>query len=127
MLREHYKKDAFSVAGAMCLMVDKENANALCFTTLEGDAILSSINAFHALVVCANYIMGFMSPIFPKVCNSSGHPFMVPSKSFQRKIESMEPYHVDLARDADFFFAPNELFIDYLRRGLYKAIFSLIF
>jgi len=116
ILRKYYKKDAHPVAGAMCLMVDEENANVLCFATLEGEAIRSSNNAFHALVVCGDYVVDFMSPIFPETCKSSGHPFMAPSKSFQRKIETMASSHTDLSRDGDFFFSPNELLTDHLKK-----------
>lgn len=41
---------------------------------------------------------------------------MAPSKSFQRKIKTMESSHTDLRRNGDFFFSPNELLTDHLKK-----------
>lgn len=104
ILRQYYKKDAFPVAGGMCLLVDEVRSDALCFAT----------TSFHAVVVCDDHIVDFMSPIFPDVCASSGHSFAAPAKSFQRRIDSMAPSHNHLLREGDFFFASNQQLTDYL-------------
>ena len=107
ILRHHYRKDAQPIAGAMCLMTNEQDSNVMCFAKIEGDVIYSSNDAFHALVAYGDHLIDFMSPIFTDTAKSSERAFVPPSRSFQRRIDSMKSSHTKLRVDGDFFFLPN--------------------
>ncbi|MFK8399135.1 DUF2026 family protein [Pseudomonas sp. BGr12] len=116
ILRQHYKKDAHPLAGAMCLMTATDDSKVMCFAKIEDGEARSSADAFHALVVCDDYLIDFMSPIFPETAQSSQHVFIPAAKSFQKPVSSMSPSPSDLTEAGDFFFDPNQELTDSLRR-----------
>lgn len=122
ILRHHYRKEALPLAGAMCLMVDGKEANALCFATVENDEMQSSENGFHAMVACGDHVIDFMSPIFPETSKSAKHDFIAPAKSFQRRIDSMTSSPSGLSKDGDFFFDPNMQLTDYLEQRVAQSL-----
>lgn len=123
ILRQHYKKEAHPLAGAMCLMTDTEDSKVMCFATLEKGEASSSADAFHAIVLCDGYLIDFMSPIFPETAQSSQHGFLPAAKSFQRRIDSMSPSAMDLVQAGDFFFEPNQGLTDSLCRKVVESQF----
>lgn len=124
ILRHHYGKDAQPLAGAVCLMVNEGGANVLCFATIDGSEIHSSVDAFHAMVACGDHLIDFMSPIFNEHAISSELGFVPPSKSFQRPIKTMSSSHNALRFDGDFFFDPNIKLTEYLIKQIAQSQFQ---
>lgn len=108
ILRQHYKKDAHPLAGAMCLMADADDSKVMCFANIVDGQARSSVDAFHALVVCDDHLIDFMSPIFPETAQSSRHDFIPAAKSFQKPVSSISSSPMDLNHAGDFFFDPNQ-------------------
>ncbi|MGK9419312.1 DUF2026 family protein [Pseudomonas cedrina] len=123
ILRQHYRKEAHPLAGAMCLMTDGEDSKVMCFATIEDGEAYSSPSAFHAMVACDGYLIDFMSPIFPETAKSSHHAFTPPAKSFQRKFDTMNPSPMELEQAGDFFFDPNPVLTDNLVRKVLESQF----
>lgn len=123
ILRQHYRREAHPLAGAMCLMTDVEDSKVMCFATIEDGEAHSSPSAFHAMVACDGYLIDFMSPIFPETAKSSHHAFTPPAKSFQRKFDTMNPSPMELEQAGDFFFDPNPVLTDKLVRKVLESRF----
>jgi len=124
ILRHHYRKEAKPLAGAVCLMVNEEGANVLCFAKIDGGEIHSSGEAFHAMVACGDHLIDFMSPIFNEHAISSQLEVIPPSKSFQRLITSMTGSHNALRLDGDFFFDPNIELTEHLELQVTQSRFQ---
>lgn len=107
LLREFYKKDARPVIGAMVLLVNDDQRNAMMFATLEEGHMKSTKAAFHAWIECGGYVIDFMAPLFPDNSAAAGHPFIAPSRMFQKRLEAMSASHEHLDRPGDFYLAPN--------------------
>lgn len=120
LLREFYKKEAQPVIGAMVLLVDNDQRNALTFATLEDGRLVSTKAAFHAWVECAGYAIDFMAPLFPANCAAAGHPFMAPSRMFQKRLEAMAPSHEHLDKAGDFHVVRNPELAAELLQSFYK-------
>ncbi|MFC5522554.1 DUF2026 family protein [Polaromonas jejuensis] len=121
ILREYYKKDAMQIAGAAFYLVDGKQRNAMSFATVSEGQAQSSDTAFHSWVQCDGYVIDFMTPIFPDVCVSSGHPFTAPGRMFQKRLSGMAPSHQHLYKEGDFYLVPNpELTVDLRRSFLQK-------
>ncbi|SKB82287.1 Protein of uncharacterised function (DUF2026) [Pseudomonas putida] len=124
ILRHHYHKEAHPLAGAMCLMADEKKSNVLCFASIENDEVQSSETGFHAMVVCDDHVVDFMSPLFPETSKSAKHDFITPAKSFQRRIDTMTTSPADLKKDGDFFFDPNMQLTDHLELKVAQSLFQ---
>lgn len=116
ILRQHYRKDAHPLAGAMYLMTDTDDSRVMCFAMVEDGERRSSADAFHALTVCGDYLIDFMSPIFPETAQSLRHAFTPAAKSFQKPISSVSASPMDLHQAGDFLFDPNQELTDSLHR-----------
>lgn len=91
----------------MVLLVDDDERNALTFATLEGGKLNSTKAAFHAWIECAGYVIDFMAPLFPDNSAAAGHPFVAPSRMFQKRLEAMSASHKHLDQPGDFHLVPN--------------------
>lgn len=107
MLREFYKKDAYPVAGAMVMLIDDEQRNALSFATLNNGSLESTRTAFHAWVGCNGYVVDFMAPLFPIACAAASRPFEAPCRMFQKPMTTMASSHEHLDEPGDFHLLPN--------------------
>lgn len=120
LLRQFYRKEAHPVIGAMVLLVDDQQRNALTFASLEDGRLTSTRAAFHAWVDCAGYVIDFMAPIFPANCAAAGHPFMAPARTFQKPLAAMAPSHEHLDRAGDFHVLPNPELTAELLQSFYR-------
>lgn len=120
LLREFYNKDARPVIGAMVLLVNDAQRNALTFATLEDGKLNSTKAAFHAWIECAGYVIDFMAPLFPENSAAAGHPSIAPSRMLQKRLEAMSISHEHLDQPGDFYLESNSALAADLLQSFYR-------
>lgn len=127
ILRHVFQKEAYPVAGAAFYRLDGKNDFTLAFGNASGDQVTSNKQAFHCWIMCDGFVIDLLAPLFPESVKSFGRPEIVSSKMFQRSLLEIAPSPFDLAREGDFFIAPNralsnELFSAYTQDPSYARL-----
>jgi hypothetical protein len=103
ILREHYKMDAYPVAG-MCFYHIGGDNSILSFAKLDGDNFSSDTDAFHCWVVVDDWLIDFMAPAFSDIKTGS---VPIKAKMMQKPLSAMVSSISDLTKEGDFYFEAN--------------------
>jgi len=118
ILRKHYKKNAFPVAGSAFFRVHDESDTVLSFSHMESNSISSSTTAFHSWIMCDGMIIDFMAPLFKEASFEAGIQYEIPRKMFQKNEELMSNSYNTLCQEGDFYLEPNIELTKTLFQGL---------
>ncbi len=101
ILREHYKIDAYPLAG-LCMYHMGGQDNILAFGKMVDGQFISDMDAFHCWVVGDGWLFDFMAPAFSDISNANG--FKIESKMIQKPMSSMAGSVSELKSEGDFYF-----------------------
>lgn len=118
ILKKHYKKNAMPVAGSAFYRVHDETDSVLAFSQMNSNSISSSNEAFHSWILCEDFIIDFMSPLFKEASFDAGLISNVPRKMFQKPSELMSDSFNNLMHEGDFYLEPNIELTKSLFQGL---------
>lgn len=117
ILHQFYKKRCVPMAGAAFYAMGGPANDVLTFARLDGEAAISSSDAFHCWIQCDDYIIDFMAPVFRESLKAIGHDENYSRKMFQKSLKTMAPSHNHLYQSGDFYLQPN---IDLTRETLQR-------
>jgi len=103
ILADHYKLDARPKAGLAAYHFGGDN-EALVFGEMEANCVTGDGDAYHCWIEVDGWAIDFMAPNFPAIDGVSSE---VPSKMFQKKLETMCDDLNDLSDAGDFFYASS--------------------
>ena len=107
ILRQHYKLNAFPIAGAAAFAVNADDSFVATFGRVEKGDLICATDAFHCWVDCDGFAIDFMAPIFQESFRASGHNATIARRMFQRRLTLMAPNLEELTHEGAFLLRPD--------------------
>lgn len=106
LVEQHYKKRCQPVAGAAFFRVDDDAGTVLSLADKEHED-LSSDKGFHCWIMCDDYIIDFMAPLFRESLQAMGAAGTCSRKMFQKPRSAMSDSPLLMRNPGDFHMLPN--------------------
>lgn len=108
LVEQLYKKHCQPVAGAAFFRVDDDAGTVLSFADQDQDHDnLSSDKGFHCWILCEDYIIDFMAPVFRESLQAIGFTGNCSRKMFQKPRSAMSDSPLLMRNPGDFYMLPN--------------------
>jgi hypothetical protein len=118
LVEQVYKKRCQLVAGAAFYRIDDGAGTILSFADQnQNHDNLSSGKGFHCWVLCEDYIIDFMAPLFRESLQAAGIPGNCSRKMFQKPRSAMADSPLLIRKPGDFYMLPS---VDLTREVLEK-------
>ncbi|GAB3542899.1 DUF2026 domain-containing protein [Noviherbaspirillum agri] len=106
LVQQLYKKRCQPVAGAAFFRVDDDAGTVLSFADKDHED-LSSDRGFHCWILCEDYIIDFMAPLFRESLQAMGLSGSCSRKMFQKPRSAMSDSPLLMRNPGDFHMLPN--------------------
>jgi hypothetical protein len=130
ILFTHYGIRARPIFGAALLLLNEESKDILTYGRMDGAAIASDENHFHAWIDTGSHVIDFMAPLYEDAMSSKGYEIKIPQRMFQRPKENLVQSIFDLKSMGDCHLQPNlaltqNMIKNYLHEPIYRNIIEV--